>query len=49
MGRKKLPIEVKMETRRIRNARNYAKMKQAREFYENHLKKQSEENKQNCK
>jgi len=44
MGRKKLSIEHKKETTRIRNARNYAKIKEAREFYKQYLEKEKETN-----
>jgi len=34
MGRKRVPVEIQKEKTRIRNARNYAKTKAAREFYD---------------
>jgi len=47
MGRRKVPMEQQKETTRIRNARNYAKAKEARKFYQEYLKKQEEnENKE---
>jgi len=45
MGRPRVPIELQKETTRIRNARNYAKAKEARDFYRM-CKKNLNENKE---